>query len=163
MSELEEFSELIEGMTEDELEELFAEARALDENRSTADKVAEFYHVNFVEPFGDQADEVFRVVLGRAIKENARDKQIVPEKFGELVRVFKGLKELFGKDIDVKLRPAFSAGSITVKVSEVTLDGAASKKLKAVLEKCNTFEVTPLVSGKVDIGVTIKGLFEKIE
>jgi len=133
------------------------------EDGNSLDKVSEFYYRNFYEPYGDKADEVFQSILKNAITEGAKGKELIPEQFGVLVKVYGKFKKTFGKNIQVKFHPAFSSGSVVVKVSEINLDKPQLLELKEALSNCNTFEVTPLVSGNVDVGVTVKNLFRKIE
>ena len=107
--------------------------------------------------------EFFEETLSSALNSSNEDMELVQEQFDVLVDVFKTIHKLFGVAPEMKLRPTFASGSVTVSASEFSLTGNELLQLAEVLGKCNTLEVLPLVNGNVEVSVTVPGVYEMID
>lgn len=107
--------------------------------------------------------EVFEALLYSAVTEGNENKEIVPEQYEVLSRVFNEVFSLIGTEPELRLFPNFTSGSVTVEVPEIHLDKGGALRLKEVLSRCNTFEILPLNDGKVRASVTVKGVFKTTE
>ena len=162
LTEMEALFELFSDPTEEVFEEIQKsfEGKSVEE-KQRFDRISEFYFRNFVAPYGvDKAENAFFSILKQAMLENERESVLDPVKFEELCEIYEKFKEVFGDEAIIKFHPAFGSGSVIIKVPDVDMNDNKAQALKTILEKCNTFEVTPLVSGNLDIGVTFKGLFK---
>ena len=98
-----------------------------------------------------------------AVTEGNENKEIVPERYEVLNRVFTDVFGLIGAPPELKLFPNFTSGSVTVEVPAIHLDKDGALKLKEVLSRCNTFEILPLNDGTVRASVTVNGVFKTTE
>lgn len=101
-------------------------------------------------------DDSIRRVLQDAKFE---DRSVDEEQFQVLMDVYTTLADLLEGDKEVTLHPAFSAGYVTIKVSDVRLDTAEVATLRAALVSCTALSIEPLANGNVEIGVTVPNVF----
>lgn len=97
--------------------------------------------------------------IQRALKEGAAGREIVPERVEVLGNVFVGIYKITGKMPQMRFRPAFVMGSVSVDVPELQLAAEQSQLLAEVLQPCNTFELVALASGGVRVAATVKGVY----
>lgn len=107
-------------------------------------------------PLMDTLDDSIKRVLQGAKLE---DRSVDEGQFQILMDVYETLTELIDGDKQVTLHPAFSAGYITIKVSDVKLDTAEVSKLRAALMNCTALSIEPLANGSVEVGVTVPNVF----
>lgn len=98
-----------------------------------------------------------------AVTEGNENKEIVPERYEVLSKVFVEVSSLTGTLPELKLFPNFTSGSVTAEVPMLHLDKDGALKLKEILSKCNTFEILPLNNGTVRASMTVKGVFKTTE
>jgi hypothetical protein len=104
-------------------------------------------------------DESIKRVLQDAKFE---DRSVDEEQFQVLMEVYNTLAGLIEGDKEVTLHPAFSAGYVTIKVSDVKLDTAEVTTLRAALANCTALSIEPLANGNVEIGVTVPDVFSPL-
>lgn len=107
-------------------------------------------------PLLETLDESIKRVLQDAKFE---DRSVDEEQFQVLMEVYNTLAGLIEGDKEVTLHPAFSAGYVTIKVSDVKLDTAEVTTLRAALANCTALSIEPLANGNVEIGVTVPDVF----
>lgn len=107
-------------------------------------------------PLLETLDESIKRVLQDAKFE---DRSVDEEQFQVLMEVYNTLAGLIEGDKEVTLHPAFSAGYVTIKVSDVKLDTAEVTTLRAALANCTALSIEPLANGNVEIGVTVPNVF----
>lgn len=98
-----------------------------------------------------------------AVTEGGENREIVPEKYEVLSKVFCEISGLIGTLPELRLFPNFATGSVAIEVSDIHLDRDGVLRLKEILERCNTFEVLPLTNGNIRASVTVSGVFKTIE
>ena len=106
---------------------------------------------------------VFESLIREAIRNQQPAKQIVPERLKVLGEIYNDLSELTGTQAELKLRPKFASGDVTIRLPQMHIEGEQVQKLKEVLERCNTFEILPLRDGSIEASVTIDGVFDRNE
>lgn len=110
-------------------------------------------------PLLETLDESIKRVLQDAKFE---DRSVDEEQFQVLMEVYNTLAGLIEGDKEVTLHPAFSAGYVTIKVSDVKLDTAEVTTLRAALVNCTALSIEPLANGNVEIGVTVPDVFSPL-
>ena len=110
-------------------------------------------------PLLETLDESNKRVLQDAKFE---DRSVDEEQFQVLMEVYNTLAGLIEGDKEVTLHPAFSAGYVTIKVSDVKLDTAEVTTLRAALANCTALSIEPLANGNVEIGVTVPDVFSPL-
>lgn len=110
-------------------------------------------------PLLETLDESIKRVLQDAKFE---DRSVNEEQFQVLMEVYNTLAGLIEGDKEVTLHPAFSAGYVTIKVSDVKLDTAEVTTLRAALANCTALSIEPLANGNVEIGVTVPDVFSPL-
>lgn len=103
------------------------------------------------------------MLLSDAVKREAMgSKTVNRERYEVLNSAYNELSALVGEGFKAKLKlhPAVSAGSISVKVPSAELSGERLAKLKEVLSQCDTFSVDPLTDGSLSIAVTVQNVFQ---
>ncbi len=110
-------------------------------------------------PLLETLDESIKRVLQDAKFE---DRSVDEEQFQVLMEVYNTLAGLIEGDKEVTLHPAFSAGYVTIKVSDVKLDTAEVTTLRAALANCTALSIEPLANGNVEIGVTVPDVFSPL-
>lgn len=110
-------------------------------------------------PLLETLDESIKRVLQDAKFE---DRSVDEEQFQVLMEVYNTLAGLIEGDKEVTLHPAFSAGYVTIKVSDVKLDTAKVTTLRAALANCTALSIEPLANGNVEIGVTVPDVFSPL-
>lgn len=110
-------------------------------------------------PLFETLDESIKRVLQDAKFE---DRSVDEEQFQVLMEVYNTLAGLIEGDKEVTLHPAFSAGYVTIKVSDVKLDTAEVTTLRAALANCTALSIEPLANGNVEIGVTVPDVFSPL-
>lgn len=104
---------------------------------------------------------IFETLLAGSVREDKQNEAVNEERMGVLKTVCEGIASVIGDDqkAELKLHPAFRSGGVSIKVPSVNLNKEQILKLKSVLEQCTTFEMLPLVSGKVEITATVSEVF----
>ena len=105
---------------------------------------------------------IFEGLLSEVIRENGlRREAIVPERLKVLEGACEAFTEVLGKGqvAEIKFRPEFRSGGISITVPSVNLDQNGVLRLGEVLRDCNTFEVVPRTDGTMFVTTTVKGLF----
>mgnify|MGYP000114172817 FL=1 len=110
-------------------------------------------------PLLETLDESIKRVLQDAKFE---ERSVDEEQFQVLMEVYNTLAGLIEGDKEVTLHPAFSAGYVTIKVSDVKLDTAEVTTLRAALANCTALSIEPLSNGNVEIGVTVPDVFSPL-
>lgn len=110
-------------------------------------------------PLLETLDESIKRVLQDAKFE---DRSVDEEQFQVLMEVYNTLAGLIEGNKEVTLHPAFSAGYVTIKVSDVKLDTAEVTTLRAALANCTALSIEPLANGNVEIGVTVPDVFSPL-
>ena len=110
-------------------------------------------------PLLETLDESIKRVLQDAKFE---ERSVDEEQFQVLMEVYNTLAGLIEGDKEVTLHPAFSAGYVTIKVSDVKLDTAEVTTLRAALANCTALSIELLSNGNVEIGVTVPDLFSPL-
>lgn len=110
-------------------------------------------------PLLETLDESIKRVLQDAKFE---ERSVDEEQFQVLMEVYNTLAGLIEGDKEVTLHPAFSAGYVTIKVSDVKLDTAEVTTLRAALANCTALSIEPLANGNVEIGVTVPDVFSPL-
>ena len=110
-------------------------------------------------PLLETLDESIKRVLQDAKFE---ERSVDEEQFQVLMEVYNTLAGLIEGDKEVTLDPAFSAGYVTIKVSDVKLDTAEVTTLRAALANCTALSIEPLSNGNVEIGVTVPDVFSPL-
>lgn len=110
-------------------------------------------------PLLETLDESIKRVLQDAKFE---DRSVDEEQFQVLMEIYNTLAGLIEGDKEVTLHPAFSAGYVTIKVSDVKLDTAEVTTLRAALANCTALSIEPLANGNVEIGVTVPDVFSPL-
>lgn len=110
-------------------------------------------------PLLETLDESIKRVLQDAKFE---DRSVDEEQFQVLMEVYNTLAGLIEGDKEVTLHPAFSAGYVTIKVSDVKLDTAEVTTLRAALANCTALSIEPLANGNIEIGVTVPDVFSPL-
>lgn len=95
----------------------------------------------------------------RVLHEDTDNKHLIPEQAALLGELFADMARIFGKVPEMRLRPNYKMGSVTVEVPEVQLTAEQSKMLAQALRLCSTFEITALTSGGVRVSATIKHMY----
>lgn len=103
-------------------------------------------------------DSMKRVLQGAKLE----DRSVDEEQFQILMNVYETLTGLIEGDNQVTLHPAFSAGYVTIKVSDVKLDTAEVSTLRAALASCTALSIEPLANGSVEVGVTVPNVFSPL-
>ena len=89
-------------------------------------------------PLLETLDESIKRVLQDAKFE---ERSVDEEQFQVLMEVYNTLAGLIEGDKEVTLHPAFSAGYVTIKVSDVKLDTAEVTTLRAALANCTALSI----------------------
>ena len=110
-------------------------------------------------PLLETLDESIKRVLQDAKFE---ERSVDEEQFQVLMEVYNTLAGFIEGDKEVTLHPAFSAGYVTIKVSDVKLDTAEVTTLRAALANCTALSIEPLSNGNVEIGVTVPDVFSPL-
>ena len=110
-------------------------------------------------PLLETLDESIKRVLQDAKFE---ERSVDEEQFQVLMEVYNTLAGLIEGDKEVTLHPAFSAGYVTIKVSDVKLDTAEVTTLRAALANCTALSIEPLSNGNVEIGGTVPDVFSPL-
>lgn len=110
-------------------------------------------------PLLETLDESIKRVLQDAKFE---ERSVDEEQFQVLMEVYNTLAGLIEGDKEVTLHPAFSAGYVTIKVSDVKLDTAEVTTLRAALANCTALSIEPLANGNIEIGVTVPDVFSPL-
>lgn len=100
-------------------------------------------------PLLETLDESIKRVLQDAKFE---ERSVDEEQFQVLMEVYNTLAGLIEGDKEVTLHPAFSAGYVTIKVSDVKLDTAEVTTLRAALANCTALSIEPLPTGMLRSG-----------
>lgn len=103
------------------------------------------------------------MLLSDAVKGKAATaKTVNRERYELLNKAYNELSALIsdGSEVKMKLHPAVSSGSVSVKVPSAEMSGERLQKLKEVLTRCDTFSVDPLTNGSLSIAVTVQQVFE---
>lgn len=105
----------------------------------------------------------FEALIANAVRNDTEKKVINKERLSELEEIFEEITEVIGNNqkVTLKLFPTFSSGSVSAELTNIDFNREQILKLKTILEKCDTFEMYPLVSGHVSIGVTVPGVFDR--
>lgn len=104
--------------------------------------------------------EVLEDSIKRALQEaNLEDKSVDQKQFLVLQEVYKTLTDLTGGESQVTLHPAFSAGYVAIKVSNVRLSAEKISTLRDAFEQCTALSIEPLANGNIEVGVTVPGVF----
>ena len=112
-------------------------------------------------PLLETLDDSIKRVLQDAKFE---DRSVDEEQFQVLMDVYATLAGLIvDGDKKVTLHPAFSAGYVTIKVSDVKLDTAEVATLRTTLANCTALSIEPLANRNIEIGVTIPNVFYPLE
>lgn len=116
---------------------------------------------------GNESKRPLLETLDESIKRVLRDakfeeRSVDEEQFQVLMEVYNTLAGLIEGDKEVTLHPAFSAGYVTIKVSDVKLDTAEVTTLRAALANCTALSIEPLANGNVEIGVTVPDVFSPL-
>lgn len=103
-------------------------------------------------------------ILDDAIKkavQDARleDRSVDQKQYLVLRQVCDTLTGLIGGEPQITLHPAFSAGYVTVKVSDIRLSADEISDLRMTLERCTALSIEPLANGNIEIGVTVPDVF----
>lgn len=102
------------------------------------------------------------MLLSDSVKREAMgSKTVNHERYEVLNSAYNELSALIGEGSEAKLKlhPAVSSGSVSVKVPSAELSGERLVKLKEVLSQCDTFSVDPLTDGNLSIAVTVQNVF----
>ena len=116
---------------------------------------------------GNESKRPLLETLGESIKRVLQDakfeeRSVDEEQFQVLMEVYNTLAGLIEGDKEVTLHPAFSAGYVTIKVSDVKLDTAEVTTLRAALANCTALSIEPLANGNIEIGVTVPDVFSPL-
>lgn len=103
-------------------------------------------------------DSMKRVLQGAKLE----DRSVDEEQFQILMDVYETLTGLIKGDNQITLHPAFSAGYVTIKVSDVKLDTAEVSTLRDALASCTALSIEPLANGSVEVGVTVPNVFSPL-
>ncbi len=111
-------------------------------------------------PLMEALEDSFKNVLQSAKFE---DRTVNQAQYMVLREVCDTLTTLIGGEPKITLHPAFSAGYITIKVSDLSLNTDEITTLRSKLEKCSALSIEPLTNGNIEIGVTVPGVFYPLE
>ena len=106
---------------------------------------------------------LFEMLLSDSVKRGAIENRTVNRKRYEVLnKAYDELSALIGDGSEpkLKLHPAVSSGSVSVKVQSAELNGEQLQKLKEILNECDTFSVDPLTDGNLSIAVTVQKVFQ---
>ncbi len=103
----------------------------------------------------DNLDEL-GASLQRVLNGDTANKVIIPERFEVLKEVFGGFIGIFKVLPRIDLRPNFYSGGVCIDIPSFELNADELLSLKAVLGKCDCFEICPLNSGKLAVSATLK-------
>ena len=116
--------------------------------------------VKFLSQEENEAKRPLEQVLDDAIKNalmelDSEERTVNQQQLFVLSEVYATLTEMFGAKSQVRLYPSFCAGCVIVKVDAVELNADEISTLQNAFEKCAAVSIDPLVSGEVEIGVTV--------
>lgn len=111
-------------------------------------------------PLMEVLDDAIRNAVQSA---NFEDRIVNQKQYMVLQDVYETLSKLIGGEAGITLHPAFSAGYITIKVSDVQLSTTEVSTLRSALEKCTAMSVEPITNGNLEIGVTVPNVFDPLE
>ena len=104
--------------------------------------------------------EVLDDAIKRAVQDaRLEDRTVDQKQYLVLLQVCETLANLIGGEPQITLHPAFSAGYITIKVSDVHLSADKVSDLKTALERCTALSIEPLANGNIEVGITIPDVF----
>lgn len=112
----------------------------------------EFAVPDELQPLTDKLAEVFRSIPA--------DREIDEERFQIFQKVAFGMAFLFGVNARMSLHPKFAAGGISVKVPSFKLNAEANGHLADIIKDCDTFGISPLVDGNIDVDVTVRHIYK---
>lgn len=139
----------------------------LDELKRSVEKeqVNEYMRKTFIEPFGEDADEVFLGLLRDARDEGNKNKILVPERYAVFLEVLELFKKIADKD---SIKHDFCKWNNSGGIQAVFNKGALFENesldvLREILQKSSNFSVGPMLRDRIDLSITIKGLFKEKE
>jgi len=109
--------------------------------------------------------EQLKTAISEAVMHGGDGKEVDNERLLDLIEVKTQMEFLFGDcaEITTKLRPAFDTGSVKVSAEVINLDAEKIATLRSILKECETLSMEPLTNGKIDLAVTVVGLFKDKE
>lgn len=107
-------------------------------------------------PLMDTLDDSIKRVLQGAKLE---DRSVDEKQFQILMNVYETLTELIEGANQITLHPAFSAGYVTIKASDIRLGTVEVSTLRTALMSCTALSIEPLANGSVEVGVTVPNVF----
>ena len=104
--------------------------------------------------------EVLDDAIKKAIQDaKLEDRTVDQKQFLVLRQVCDTLTDLIGGGPEITLHPAFSAGYVAIKVSNIRLSSERVSALREALEQCTALSIEPLANGTIEVGVTVPGVF----
>lgn len=107
-------------------------------------------------------EKFFNECLSTVIRNNRLNPGTINrERLDVVEAVSKEFFEIVGAQTKININPVAAFGSVTIQVPEIHLEKERVLKLKSALQKCDTFEILPLLSGNLNISVTVQNVFER--